>query len=602
MLEIFEESEETDEVSMCMVQNNTHSEEESPTPCAPHPQLPQEELRTFAILLLALKKSYNLSESCIKAILLLMVLLVKVFMRFLQQIETSGTLDTVAGSFLDLFPTSEHALRRLAGIDSTDCKFNQLVCCPKCFKTYPELRRWTLYSHSTPADFLCDFVEYPRHPHVSRRMKCGSRLLKFVSSGRSKFLRPIKVFPSQSLVTSLKDLLSRPNMLKHCNEWPSRKSSHDCVLTDIYDGQVWQNFQEVNGRPFLNHPNNLGLSLNLDWFRPFKHSPYSTGVIYFAVLNLPREFRYLPENVIIAGIIPGPHEPSKTMNTLLEPAVKGLHALWQGIPMHFPSLRLPVHIRAALICITCDIPACRKLCGFLGHNAHLACSKCSTFFPGSVQQGFDFSGFETQSWTPRNITNHRINANATRVALTQVSRKELESRHGVRYSILLELPYLDIIQQHVIDPMHNLFMGIAKHSMSVWKDKGFLTPAAMLEIQDTINKFEVPTDVGRIPGKIASGFADFTADQWKHWIIVYSLIALKNRLPDRNYKCWTKFVHACILFCSVRLTPNIIRQAHTHIVQFCQEHRVIITDPDNNNKMADVYQPQKTYRIYRAQD
>ena len=119
--------------------------------------------------------------------------------------------------------------------------------------------------------------------------------------------------------------------------------------------------------------------------------------------------------------------------------------------------------------------------------------------------------------------------------------------------------------------MHNLFMGLAKHSMSVWKDRGLLTPAAMLDIQDTINNFEVPTDVGRIPGKIASGFADFTADQWKHWIIVYSLIALKNRLPDRNYKCWTKFVHACILFCSVRLTPNIIRQAHTHIVEFCQE-------------------------------
>ena len=145
-------------------------------------------------------------------------------------------------------------------------------------------------------------------------------------------------------MASLKDLLSRPDMLKHCNGWPSRKSSDDCVLTDIYDGQVWQNFQEVNGRSFLNQPNNLGLSLNVDWFRPFKHSPYSIGVIYFAVLDLPRELRYLPENVIIAGIIPGPHEPSKTMNALLEPAVKDLHALWQGIPMYFSSLRLPVRV------------------------------------------------------------------------------------------------------------------------------------------------------------------------------------------------------------------------------------------------------------------
>ena len=185
-LEIFEETEETDEVVMHMVQNNPQSEEESPTLCVPHPQLPQEELRTFAILLLTLKKSYNLSESCIKAILLLMVLLIKVFMRFLKQ-STLDNMDTVASSFLDLFPTSEHALRRLAGIDDTDCKFNQSVCCPKCFKTYPELRTWTTYSHSTPGDFLCDFVEYPRHPHVSRRMKCGSHLLKYVSSVTPNF-------------------------------------------------------------------------------------------------------------------------------------------------------------------------------------------------------------------------------------------------------------------------------------------------------------------------------------------------------------------------------------------------------------------------------
>ena len=30
---------------------------------------------------------------------------------------------------------------------------------------------------------------------------------------------------------------------------------------------------------------------------------------------------------------------------------------------------------------------------------------------------------------------------------------------------------MDIVQCHVIDPMHNLFLGTAKNMMKVWKDK-----------------------------------------------------------------------------------------------------------------------------------
>ena len=62
----------------------------------------------------------------------------------------------------------------------------------------------------------------------------------------------------------------------------------------------------TEGRSFLSEPNNIGLSLNVDSFRPFKHSPYSVGVIYFVLLNLPQKIRYLPDHVIVAGIIPGP--------------------------------------------------------------------------------------------------------------------------------------------------------------------------------------------------------------------------------------------------------------------------------------------------------
>ena len=39
---------------------------------------------------------------------------------------------------------------------------------------------------------------------------------------------------------------------------------------------------------FLSVPGNLLLSVNTDWFQPFKRTRYSVGVMYLVVLNLPR--------------------------------------------------------------------------------------------------------------------------------------------------------------------------------------------------------------------------------------------------------------------------------------------------------------------------
>ena len=51
---------------------------------------------------------------------------------------------------------------------------------------------------------------------------------------------------------------------------------------------------------------------------------------------------------------------------------------------------------------------------------------------------------------------------------------------GVRYSVLLNLPHFDIIRFHTIDPMHSIFLGIAKHTAKVYGKKSkFLTPLIM---------------------------------------------------------------------------------------------------------------------------
>ena len=73
--------------------------------------------------------------------------------------------------------------------------------------------------------------------------------------------------------------------------------------------------------------------MNVDWFRPYKHLTYSVGVLYFAIMNFPREYRFKRENILPIGIIPSSQEPKHDINSLLEPLVQELFQFQVGLPM-----------------------------------------------------------------------------------------------------------------------------------------------------------------------------------------------------------------------------------------------------------------------------
>ena len=90
----------------------------------------------------------------------------------------------------------------------------------------------------------------------------------------------------------------------------------------MYDGKVWCDFQTVNGGDFLSRPYSFGFMMNIDWFQPFKHTNYSVGAIYImVVMDLSSAERFKPENSIICGIILGPKESKKYINSFLSKLV-----------------------------------------------------------------------------------------------------------------------------------------------------------------------------------------------------------------------------------------------------------------------------------------
>ena len=70
------------------------------------------------------------------------------------------------------------------------------------------------------------------------------------------------------------------------------------TMADVYHGKMWSDFQDYNDKPLLSDPYALGLMMNFDFFQPYKHVPYSVGVIYLVIMNLPRNIRFKQENVM----------------------------------------------------------------------------------------------------------------------------------------------------------------------------------------------------------------------------------------------------------------------------------------------------------------
>ena len=126
-----------------------------------------------------------------------------------------------------------------------------------------------------------------------------------------------------------------------------------------------------------------------------------------------------------------------------------------------------------------------------------------------------------------------------------------------------------------IDPMHNLFLGTGKRMIFVWLEQQFLSKDDFKTIQNFIDSMHVPSDIGRIPLKIESSFAGFTADQYKTWITIFSIPALCKILPSEHLECWRQYVLACRILCKQSLSHTEIDLADCLLLRFCNKMEIL---------------------------
>lgn len=82
------------------------------------------------------------------------------------------------------------------------------------------------------------------------------------------------------------------------------------------------------------------------------------------------------------------------------------------------------------------------------------CHRCTNdYVNGPVKLGLA----DSSNWTRRTMDMHVKNAIKWREATKQTEKDDIVSETGTRWSPLLELPYLNVIESATNDPMHGCF-------------------------------------------------------------------------------------------------------------------------------------------------
>lgn len=285
--------------------------------------------------------------------------------------------------------------------------------------------------------------------------------------------KPIKTYVYHSFHDYLAGILSRKDledmMDDSCDDlMASIQGEHpNDHVTDAFQADFIRTFEGPQaGRLFVDRPQNEGrylFAFNFDFFavdrNTVRGASASCGVISAACLNIPLSIRYKPENMYIAGIIPGPGEPHNVeINHYFDPIVDDLSDSWErGVHFsrtaNYPNGR---DTRSAIALGACDLPGGRKFSQCADHGSHHFCTVCDCYGRSTLGR-VDFA-----DWKIRDQEDIRQKAENWKNASTKREQEDLFTDHGMRWSPLWRLPYWNPARMLVVDPMHCLLEGLAK--------------------------------------------------------------------------------------------------------------------------------------------
>lgn len=485
-------------------------------------------IRWICLLLLRIKLAYNLSNNLFT---ILLNLLYFIFVLIRHPLHV-------------LFPKTLNDLEIITNLKVLNKTTIFAVCPnPKCSALY-DINEISCERNGLQKSAVCKKQLWGK--------RCNAELAfeKKLSFGRTRMV-PYKTYPFLPPSEWIKTFFKQDQFLRLIRNRPEPSKTD---FRDIWDGKILQQFMmdpENITQPLLKDKMNLALLLYLDFFNPFQRAVYSCGALYMTVLNIPKGQRFKAKWSMLVGLIPGPSEPEGHVNSYLSPIVDDLLSLYTGIEIQSFGSEV-IFSRSLLLPVLADMPASRKLSQYKSHKADLPCDKCrfqAVREKGTRGASGKMSFYTSQSCPQRTDGKVRKAMNMYKKAASKASAQTISQKEGVKYSELTRLPYFNMVQNFLIDPMHNILMGLVSDigEVLISNSDGLMTDKERETLANRLSALRIPYDVGRLPKTMLEKMSarGLKAQQWKNFIVTYARVCLWNIVPNQLYhtvKCLAELV------------------------------------------------------------
>jgi hypothetical protein len=352
-------------------------------------------------------------------------------------------------------------------------------------------------------------------------------------------------------------------------------------MKDIFDGSHYQSLLDqlvsINGKEqqhrFFQDLRDIALGLSTDGYAPFRKRKKTAWPLFIYNYNLPPEVRFLAENVLHLGVIPGPKKPAD-FDSFIWPLVEELLMLELGVES-WDSVRQECFLlHAYLLVVFGDIPAMSMVMRMKGHNGIHPCRHCEIegvqdpdnprspyYVPldrsrhPHMREPRTIKKYNPLSLPLRTHERFMEQGRSVQMALTTRESEDLAKETGVKGVPLLScLSSLSFPKSFPYDFMHLIWENVMKLLFQLWTgdfkkmDMGSGNYELSAENLKEIGRLSeeagstIPHTFGPRPPNISSDGIQWTADLRSFWCMHLAPRLLKGRLPAVYFKHFIELV------------------------------------------------------------
>ncbi|XP_075539183.1 uncharacterized protein LOC142573828 [Dermacentor variabilis] len=282
--------------------------------------------------------------------------------------------------------------------------------------------------------------------------------------------------------------------------------------------------------------NDVTLTFNTDGVPLFESSNASMWPLLLMVNELPYKERV--QSLLLAGLWFGTGKPS--MNTFLIPFVKTMNELSStGVVWKDSSGTLHTSKAFPGPC-TVDSVARGELTSMTQFNGAYGCAWCED--SGQVvPKGNGFCRVYPPSASTNKLRTHESFLHHARKA------KAMQAPScGIKgASVLTLLSYFSFGEGFVVDYMHAVCSGFVRATMFMWlkstQCRRFHLHRHLADADECLLSLTPTWEHSRLPRSLKD-IKEWKAADWRNWLLFYSPVVLKGRIPERHYNHWLKSV------------------------------------------------------------